>query len=187
MTVACGWGIARPDAWDILASPSGSGGERTRVIERSRHVKITDVTVKRYRASHDTRADAAGIQLVEVHTDAGATGTGFVSMASGGGAQGDVVATLVRSTLKPAIVGRDPLLTDDLWRRMYEAVPRRGGDGLVRFCIAAIDFALWDLKGKQLGAPVSALTACNWPDFWPATTSRRPSGSVTSAGALPKS
>ena len=120
-------------------------------------MKITDVTVKRYSASREARADAAGIQIVEVHTDGGVTGTGFVSMASGGSAQGDVIATLIRRTLKPVLVGQDPLLTDDLWRRMYEAVPRRGGDGIVRFCIAAIDFALWDLKGKRLGAPVSAL------------------------------
>ncbi|HVR69533.1 MAG TPA: mandelate racemase/muconate lactonizing enzyme family protein [Vicinamibacteria bacterium] len=120
-------------------------------------MKITDVTVKRYSASRDPRADAAGIQIVEVHTDAGVRGTGFVSMASGGSATSDVVATLIRRTLKSVLVGQDPLLTDDLWRRMYDAVPRRGGDGIVRFCIAAIDFALWDLKGKRLDAPVSAL------------------------------
>jgi L-rhamnonate dehydratase len=119
-------------------------------------VKITDVTVKRYSASRE-RPDATGIQIVEVHTDGGVTGMGFVSAASGGSATSDIAATLIRRTLKAAIVGQNPLLTDDLWRRMYEAVPRRGGDGIVRFCIAAIDFALWDLKGKQLNAPVSAL------------------------------
>ncbi len=120
-------------------------------------MKITDVTVKRYSASREARADAAGIQIVKVHTDAGVSGTGFVSMASGGSATSDIVAMLIRRTLKSAILGQDPLLIDALWRRMYEAVPRRGGDGIVRFCIAAIDFALWDLKAKQLDAPVSAL------------------------------
>jgi len=40
---------------------------------------------------------------------------------------------------------------------MHAAVPRRGGEGLVRTCIAAVDFALWDLKGKRMNAPVSAL------------------------------
>ncbi|MBM4440242.1 MAG: mandelate racemase/muconate lactonizing enzyme family protein [Candidatus Rokubacteria bacterium] len=117
-------------------------------------MKITDVTVKRYSASNDPQAYSGGIQIVEVHTDGGVTGTGFVSASS---AIGDVLATLMRRTLKGAIVGGDPLLTDDLWRRMYDAVPRRGGDGLVRLGIAAIDFALWDIKGKRMNAPVSAL------------------------------
>jgi L-alanine-DL-glutamate epimerase-like enolase superfamily enzyme len=89
-----------------------------------------------------------------VHTDAGVTGTGFVTAAS---ATSDLAATLVRRTLKAVVVGEDPLLTDDLWRRMHQAVPRRGGEGLVRACMAGVDFALWDLKGRLLKAPVSAL------------------------------
>ena len=118
-------------------------------------MKITDVTVKRYRASRDPRAYGGDIQIVEVHTDAGVTGMGFVSTAA---AAGDLVAILVRRNLKAVVVGEDPLLTDDLWRRMHEqAVPRRGGEGIVRTGIAAVDFALWDIKGKLLNVPVSTL------------------------------
>ena len=117
-------------------------------------MKIADLTVKRYRASREPQAGAAGIQIVEVRTDAGATGTGFVSA---GNASSDLVAMLLRGNLKVAVIGQDPLLTTDLWQRMHEAVPRRGGEGIVRAAIAAVDFALWDLKGKLLNAPVSAL------------------------------
>ena len=118
-------------------------------------MKITDVTVKRYSASSDPAAYGGGIQIVEVHTDAGVTGTGFVSATP---ASGDLLATVIRRHLKGVIVGGNPLLTEDLWRRMYEdAVPRRGGDGIVRMGIAAVDFALWDIKGKVARAPVSAL------------------------------
>ena len=106
-------------------------------------MKITDVTVKRYSVSRDARAYAGDIQIVEIHTDAGATGLGFVPAAS---ATSDIVATLLRRNLKAAVVGEDPLLTDDLWRRMYEqAFPRRGGQGLALTGIAAVDFALWVL------------------------------------------
>lgn len=45
-------------------------------------MKITDVTVKRYSASREPRTDPGGIQIVEVHTDAGVTGMGFVSAGS---------------------------------------------------------------------------------------------------------
>ena len=117
-------------------------------------MKITDVTVKRYSVSRDARAYAGDIQIVEIHTDAGATGLGFVPATS---ATSDIVATLLRRNLKAAVVGEDPLLTDDLWRRMHAAVPRRGGEGLVRTCMAGVDFALWDLKGKLLDVPLSAL------------------------------
>jgi L-alanine-DL-glutamate epimerase-like enolase superfamily enzyme len=117
-------------------------------------VKITDVSVKRYSVSRDPRAYAGDIHIVEVQTDAGVTGMGFVSATS---ATSDIAATLVRRNLKAAVVGENPLLTDDLWRRMHEAVPRRGGEGIVRTCMAGVDFALWDLKGKLLNAPVSAL------------------------------
>ena len=117
-------------------------------------MKITDVTVKRYSVSRDPKGYAGDIQIVEVHTDAGPTGMGFITAAT---ATSDLAATLVRRALKSAVVGEDPLLTEDLWRRMHEAVPRRGGEGLVRACMAGVDFALWDLKAKLLNAPVSAL------------------------------
>jgi L-alanine-DL-glutamate epimerase-like enolase superfamily enzyme len=117
-------------------------------------VKITDVTVTRYSVSRDPRAYAGDIHLVEVHTEAGVTGRGFVTPA---GATSDIAAALVRGPLRAAVVGEDPRLTEDLWRRMHEAVPRRGGEGVVRVCMAGIDFALWDLKGKLLQAPVSAV------------------------------
>src|SRR5688500_19822976 len=80
-----------------------------------------------------------------------------MGLVSAAGATSDLVATLVRRKLKAVVVGEDPLLTDDLWRRMHAAVPRRGGEGIVRTCMAAVDFALWDLKGKALNVPVSAL------------------------------
>jgi L-alanine-DL-glutamate epimerase-like enolase superfamily enzyme len=80
-----------------------------------------------------------------VVTDAGVSGRGFVSA---GSATSDLVATLIPRNLRAAVLGADPLLTSDLWQRMREeAVPRRGGEGIVRTAMAAVDFALWDIKG----------------------------------------
>ena len=118
-------------------------------------MKITDVTVKRYSAAPTPRTDPGGIQIVEVHTDAGVTGMGFVSAPT---SISDLVAMLLRRNLRSVVVGENPLLTEDLWRRMHQqAVPRRGGEGIVRTAMAAVDFALWDIKGKLLRAPVSTL------------------------------
>ena len=117
-------------------------------------MKITDVTVKRYSAGRDPHAYAGDIHIVEVHTDAGVTGTGFVTATR---ATTDIAAALVRQPLKAAVLGQDPRHTEELWHRMHEAVPRRGGEGIVRVSMGGVDFALWDLKAKLLNAPVSTL------------------------------
>jgi D-arabinonate dehydratase len=117
-------------------------------------MKITDVGVRRYRG--ESASDYSGVVLiVDVATDDGPAGMGF-AMATG--ASGDIIDGMIRTILAPAIMGEDPLLTSDLWTKMYyEAAPRRGGDGYMRNAIAAVDFALWDIKGKALGVPVSRL------------------------------
>jgi L-rhamnonate dehydratase len=43
------------------------------------------------------------------------------------------------------------------WRRMVQATLNYGRDGPTRHAMAAIDIALWDLKGKAEGKPVHAL------------------------------
>ena len=114
--------------------------------------KITDVTVRRFGQRSEGGAE---IQIVEVETESGAKGTGFTSA---GGQTGALYATIIRQNLRRVLLGEDALLTERLWRRMYEqAVPRRGARGIVLNCIGAIDIALWDLKARLLDAPVSHL------------------------------
>ena len=117
-------------------------------------MKIVDVTTRRYRGK--SGSDYSGeVLIVDVATDDGPAGMGF---AFGTPGSGDIINAMITNILAPAIKGGDPLLTRDLWTRMYaEAAPRRGGDGYMRNAIAAVDFALWDIKGKALGVPVSRL------------------------------
>ncbi len=118
---------------------------------------ISDVRVIQYRrppASGGTDYSAE-IQIVEIETDAGVTGIGFASAPS---KTGDLIARMIETLLKPHLVGRDPQLNEALWQQLYwQAAPRRGGDGLMRVAIAAVDFALWDIKGKSAGVPVAKL------------------------------
>jgi len=116
-------------------------------------MKVVGLDVERYR--DPGAGDGAGeILVVRVHTDEGVTGAGFVSAP---GRAATLYVQVLTQILAPAVFGGDPRLTADLWSRMHQALPRRGGDGLVRLCIAAVDFALWDVKGRLLGVPVSAL------------------------------
>ena len=51
-------------------------------------------------------------------------------------------------------MGEDADLTERLWRRMWKAHHYAGRGAPVSFAIAAVDVALWDLKGRRLGAPL---------------------------------
>ncbi|MGI9422574.1 MAG: mandelate racemase/muconate lactonizing enzyme family protein [Hyphomicrobiaceae bacterium] len=119
-------------------------------------MQITDVQVTQYRRSADGGSDySAEIQIVEVTTDAGITGVGFASAPL---KCGDIVKHMVGTLIAPVLLGKNPFQTTDIWQTLYwEAAPRRGGDGMMRVAIAAIDFALWDIKGKAAGVPVAQL------------------------------
>jgi L-alanine-DL-glutamate epimerase-like enolase superfamily enzyme len=115
-------------------------------------MQIIRVDVERY--VHGEAEVVAEILIVRVHTDEGHEGMGFMSSR---GKIGQLSAQIIETVLAPAVTGMDPRLHVDCWNRMYAAAPRRAADGLVRHCIAAVDFALWDLKGRVLGVPVSHL------------------------------
>ena len=57
--------------------------------------------------------------------------------------------------LAPNLIGKDPVHVEALWRQNKAQGWWYGyGGGLHSFAVAAIDIALWDLKGKALGASV---------------------------------
>ena len=66
------------------------------------------------------------------------------------------VAAAVEELLDTYVVGEDPSRIEDLWQTMYRGGFYRGGPILMS-AIAGIDQALWDVKGKHLGAPVYEL------------------------------
>lgn len=117
-------------------------------------MKITEVEARRYSGEAEA-AYVAEIVVVSVHTDSEVIGSGFASAPPGVGV---LFQQIIENLLANKLVGADPQRTTELWDRMYhEAIPRRGGEGIVRVCIAALDMALWDIKGKAAGVPVAGL------------------------------
>jgi D-galactarolactone cycloisomerase len=57
----------------------------------------------------------------------------------------------------PTLVGGDPLETEKLWIELYNLLRDQGQRGLTMTALSGIDIALWDIKGKYFGAPVSTL------------------------------
>jgi galactonate dehydratase len=89
--------------------------------------------------------------LLKIETDEGVVGWGEPVIEG----KARTVETAVRE-MEPYLVGQDPARINDLWQAMYRGGFYRGGPILMS-AIAGIDQALWDIKGKVLGAPVYEL------------------------------
>ena len=94
--------------------------------------------------------------VVELVTDEGITGIGEAAIAYGVG--GTAAAGMIKDLAERMIVGRDPARIEALWSEMYDhSFWAKGGGAIVFAGISAIEQALWDIKGKALGAPVHEL------------------------------
>jgi L-alanine-DL-glutamate epimerase-like enolase superfamily enzyme len=87
--------------------------------------------------------------LVEVETDTGLVGHGLTSISDA-----PVNVRIVESVIAPAIVGDDPLAHERLWNKLYWMLMPRGQTGYAAHALAAVDIALWDIKGKHFKEPI---------------------------------
>ena len=110
-------------------------------------MKITAVTP--VPVSSDTPSGVRNYMFVKVETDEGITGWGEAT--SGPMA----VATMVEE-FGEQLIGKDPGRIEQHWQTLYHHFHVRGG--VVQMsAISGIEIALWDIKGKALGAPVYEL------------------------------
>src|SRR6202041_2028750 len=63
------------------------------------------------------------------------------------------VASYLAEHVLPCLIGRDPFQIEDIWQYLYRGAYWRRGP-VTMTAIAAVDVALWDIKGKALGTPV---------------------------------
>ena len=92
--------------------------------------------------------------VVWLHTDTGHTGTGWTFSVGNGGS---AFKNLVDHYLAPKVVGRDPLQVERLWNAMWLESHDIGSGGASTHAIAAVDIAVWDLVGQELGQPLYRL------------------------------
>jgi L-alanine-DL-glutamate epimerase-like enolase superfamily enzyme len=125
-------------------------------------MKITDIEVMELRVpgwdgfNFDGSYDNC---VIRVHTDQGMVGIAEV----------DSVPSIIRAIiqadrshshamgLKSVLLGQDASDVEGLWERMYDATSYIGRRGVVIHAISGIDIALWDLRGKAQGKPLSEL------------------------------
>ena len=86
--------------------------------------------------------------FVVVETDEGISGIGEAGITGR-----ELAVQGAIEHFKPLLIGQDPFRSEHLWQTLF-----RGGffpaQRILTAAIAAIDIALWDIKGKALGVPV---------------------------------
>ena len=86
--------------------------------------------------------------FVVVETDEGISGIGEAGITGR-----ELAVQGAIEHFRPLLIGQDPFRTEHIWQLLF-----RGGffpaQRILTAAIAAIDIALWDIKGKALGVPV---------------------------------
>jgi D-galactarolactone cycloisomerase len=92
--------------------------------------------------------------ITEVWTDTGLSGCTY---AGDERARQQDIVQLIGARLKPLLIGQDPLDHERLWASMFQETVPHGDRATILQAIAAVDIALWDLKGKAAGLSVHKL------------------------------
>ena len=89
---------------------------------------------------------------LKIVTDEGVTGVGDATL----NGRELAVAAYLSEHVVPVLAGRDPARIEDTWQYLYKGAYWRRGP-ITMTAIAAVDTALWDIKGKVAGLPVYQL------------------------------
>jgi L-alanine-DL-glutamate epimerase-like enolase superfamily enzyme len=87
--------------------------------------------------------------VTEVETTGGLVGHGLTAITDAA-----VVRAAIDKVAGPALIGADAMRHEQIWDRLYWLLSPRGQTGYAAHVVAALDVALWDLKGKLLDEPV---------------------------------
>src|SRR5258708_22874839 len=89
---------------------------------------------------------------LKIETDEGVYGIGDATLNGSELA----VASYLTDHVIPCLIGREVDRIEDIWQYLYKGAYWRRGP-VTMSAIAAVDMALWDIKGKAAGMPVYQL------------------------------
>lgn len=124
-------------------------------------MKITQVICQIIRIE-DVEAKTASSQdsvLVRVRTDSGLEGIGEADSSP------EMVKAAIDAPfshniacgLRELLIGENALETERIWQKLYRQSMYAGRRSVTITAMAAVDMALWDLKGKHFGEPIHRL------------------------------
>ena len=120
-------------------------------------MKIRDIEVFQIQWAPEDRP-AQRSAWVRVHCDNGLSGIGEASPMQGGLAS----LGIIKNNLAAALIGKDPLDHAVLHDRLLHTFVKLGPEGALTGALAAVDIALWDLKGKLFDQPIYKLLGGAW-------------------------
>jgi L-alanine-DL-glutamate epimerase-like enolase superfamily enzyme len=121
--------------------------------------------------------------LVKLTTESGLIGWGETYSIVGPQA----TAIIIRDVLSPFVLGRDPHDVVSIYEDMYNAMHVRGFfGGFYVDAVAGVDIALWDLRGKMVGLPLTKLLGGQRHERLPAYVSGLPRATREERAALAK-
>jgi L-alanine-DL-glutamate epimerase-like enolase superfamily enzyme len=136
---------------------------------------ITEVVCQLLRIPHveQKTASSQDAVLVRIRTDDGLEGIGEAD------SQPEVVKAIIDAPfshniacgLRQLLLGENPLETERLWQKMLRRTLYFGRSSVTITAMAAIDMALWDLKGKRFGEPIHRLLGGKYHERIPAYAS----------------
>lgn len=86
---------------------------------------------------------------LKIFTDEGIYGLGDATL----NGMEKAVVTYLEDYCIPALIGKDPRNTEDIWHFFYRGAYWKRGS-VTMTAVSAIDMALWDIKGKALNTPL---------------------------------
>ncbi len=86
-----------------------------------------------------------------VRLEDGSEGTGYTYT---GGKGGRAIRAMIESDLAPELIGRDGGELESIYEAMEWLIHYVGRGGVASFAMSALDIALWDIRGRRLGAPL---------------------------------
>ena len=122
-------------------------------------MKISQIHTEHFRIplpvvlSDSTHGDISnfGLIVTRIETADGLEGMGYTYCV--GDIGGSAILAFVRDDLAPLLIGEDAARIERLWERMWWHVHFVGRGGAASFALAAVDIALWDLRGKEKDEP----------------------------------
>ena len=108
---------------------------------------------------HDEKRPGRNYCFVKIYTDEGLTGLG-----EAGTTWKELAVQGLIDTYRPILIGMDPSRIEYIWQTLWRGQFFRGGH-VHSAAVAAVDLALWDLRGKALGVPVYDLLGGRTRDY----------------------
>ena len=145
----------RSDDGHAGAAPAlAEGGPIRSVAARRWQVPLEEVL------SDAMHGDHTHFELITVTVtlEDGTEGTGYTYT---GGRGGHAILAMIEHDLVPWLIGRDARAVEALNRAMQWHLHYVARGGIASFAISAVDIALWDLRGRQLGEPLRTMAGAH--------------------------